>query len=117
MRGTGKRRKPAKNASDQKQDVGWEHATQVEVEGTLRIRCYYCLDNFACGIFRFKHHLTGTNHHIKSCVSVLTDVCQTMCNIVNDLQTNLIKKRTRGEEVLVEVGVQDTKRKKVLLGF
>jgi hypothetical protein len=37
-----------------------------------------------------------------------------MCNIVNDLQTNLIK-RTRGEEVLVEVGVQDAKRKKVLM--
>lgn len=104
-------KKVVKNALGQRQDVAWEHGTPVN-DGSRKIKCNYCHNEYSGGAFRFKRHLAGTNSNVEPCVSVPDEVCKQMWIIVPRLQSKLIKKRTLSEDV-VEVDVEDCKRKKV----
>ncbi|XP_058779267.1 uncharacterized protein LOC131653196 [Vicia villosa] len=92
-------KKVAKNAAGQRQDVGWQHGTPVN-DGSRKIKCNYCHTEYTGGVFRFKHHLAGTNSNVESCISVPDEVRKEMWTIVHKLQTKLIKKRTLNEEFI-----------------
>ncbi|CAL5196243.1 unnamed protein product [Lathyrus oleraceus] len=70
-------KKVAKNTYGQRQDVAWEHGTPVN-DGSRKIKCNYCHNQYSGDAFRFKHHLTGTNSNVESYVFVPDEVCKQM---------------------------------------
>jgi hypothetical protein len=72
--------------------VGWLHCTHIDEE-LNKTRCNYCQKEVSGGIYRLKHQLAGTTHHVSACPSVISDVQAQMWDLVNNLQSNLINNR------------------------
>ncbi|RYR13469.1 hypothetical protein Ahy_B04g070453 [Arachis hypogaea] len=108
------KRKVSKNALGSRTNVGWEHGISVGEDGK-KIQCKYCYKFFLGGVYRMKHHLTGTQKDVGACTAVSDEVKKQMWDVVSGLQVNLMKKTSMGGaspgEATKEVDTTDDKRK------
>ncbi|KAL2921931.1 Shikimate kinase [Bienertia sinuspersici] len=68
-----KKARKAKNAAGNRTNPGWEHGFEVEGDPTM-VKCKYCGVVRGGGIYRHKHHLTGTRSNVEPCLQVPDEV-------------------------------------------
>jgi hypothetical protein len=74
-----------KNAPGNRSDPSWKYGVSVDGR-TLKIKCKFCERTITGGVYRFKHHLAGTNRNVIVCKAVTDEVKQEMFQIVINLQ-------------------------------
>ena len=71
----------------------------MSVDGkTRKLKCKYCEKLLIGGVYKLKHHLTGTSKDVGACVSVPEDVKKSMLDTVHNLQQSLLRKSISIEE-------------------
>jgi len=68
------------------------------------MRCNYCSKTFNGGIFRFKHHLTGTGYNSEPCVLVLEEIKVLMMKVASHAKYTSLKKRRLNSLKLIDGG-------------
>lgn len=80
-----------KNAPGNRSDIGWKYGKDIENTGR-KVECNYCHKVINGGIFRFKHHLAGSNKDVLACTHVNEEVKLQMMNIVVEMEGAASKK-------------------------
>ncbi|KAK4270657.1 hypothetical protein QN277_019436 [Acacia crassicarpa] len=98
-----------RNAPGNRSDIGWKHGTPSETN-PRKIVCNYCKSGIS-GVYRFKHHLAGTQKDCAPCVAVSDEVRKEMLLLVYSLQEKLVKKSRFSLEEEESIASEVEKRK------